>query len=58
MEDTKFKITLDSGGVGGVIALFLSFATHHSVFWAIVHFFCSWFYVVYWILRYYGNVTL
>ena len=36
------------GCSGCIIASILSWIVNKSIGWAIVHFFCSWFYVVYW----------
>ena len=33
---------------GSVAAIYLSWTTNHSVWWAFVHTFFSWFYVIYW----------
>lgn len=38
-------------GIGSIAAFALSWHTWHSLGWALVHFCCGWFYVVYWILR-------
>lgn len=35
---------------GMVLAVVLSWTTNHSIAWAILHGFCSWFYVIYWAL--------
>lgn len=39
-------------GLGMILAVILSWMVNHSVFWAILHFFCSWFYVIYWVFAY------
>jgi len=42
---------IEGGGmVGGIIAVVLSWIVNHSVGWAILHFFCSWIYVIYWLI--------
>jgi predicted acylesterase/phospholipase RssA len=33
--------------IGGFVAVLLSWHANHSVGWAVLHFFCSWFYVLY-----------
>ncbi len=38
------------GIVGGILAIVLSWIVNHSVGWAILHFFCSWIYVIHWLL--------
>ncbi len=40
------------GSIGAVLAALLSWRVNHSVFWALVHAFFSWFYVIYHWLRY------
>lgn len=37
---------------GFVFAAVLSFAINKSVIWAILHMFCGWLYVIYWICTY------
>ena len=39
-------------GFGTALAITMSWSTNHSIVWAIVHGACSWFYVVYYALRY------
>jgi hypothetical protein len=36
--------------VGCIGAAVLSWIVNQSVLWAILHFFCSWLYIVYWAL--------
>jgi len=40
------------GTSGFVIAIILSWTVNHSVFWAILHLFCGWFYIAYWVCKY------
>lgn len=44
--------------MGFVLALVLSWATNHSVLWAILHTIFGWFYVVYWGFEYGGLAAL
>ena len=37
-------------GFGSALAIAISFTTHKSVLWAIIHGFFSWIYVVYFLL--------
>jgi len=37
-------------GFGSALAIAISFTTHKSVLWAIIHGFFSWFYVIYFVL--------
>lgn len=37
-------------GFGSALAIVISYTTHKSVLWAIIHGFFSWFYVVYFLL--------
>lgn len=39
-----------SGLIGCILAVVLSWIVNHSVGWAILHFFCSWTYVIYWLI--------
>lgn len=40
------------GSIGAVLAALLSWKVNHSILWALVHAFLSWFYVVYHWLEY------
>lgn len=42
------KSSAAGGGItlGGLLAVILSWSANHSILWAILHFFCSWFYVI------------
>ena len=40
------------GGLAGVVAAVLSFTVNQSIMWAVLHFFCSGFYIVYWLIVY------
>ena len=40
------------GSVGSVLAALLSWKVHHSILWALLHAFLSWFYVIYHWLTY------
>ena len=47
------KNTLLGGvGFGSVLAMIISWSLNKSVLWAIVHGFLSWFYVIYYVLRF------
>lgn len=37
-------------GFGSALAIAISYTTHKSVLWAIIHGFFSWFYVIYFLL--------
>jgi hypothetical protein len=43
-------------GVGSVIAIILMWQVHHSILWCILGAFLSWFYVAFYVLRYYLNL--
>lgn len=45
-------ITYRVGGIGSSLAVVLSFTTWHSILWAILHGFLSWFYVIWWAIFY------
>jgi hypothetical protein len=40
------------GSIGAVLAALLSWKVNHSILWALIHAFFSWFYVIYHWLRY------
>lgn len=37
-------------GFGSALAIAISFTTHKSIIWAIIHGFLSWLYVIYYVL--------
>ena len=37
-------------GVGKLLAFVMSLARNGSIGWAIIHLFCGWFYVIYWLV--------
>jgi hypothetical protein len=39
-------------GLGAVIAAILSWTVNHSILWCILHAFCGWIYVIYYVLTY------
>jgi len=43
------------GGLAGVVAAVLSFLVNGSILWAVIHFFCSGFYIVYWLVVHLPN---
>ena len=49
---SELKTTAASSGIsfGCALAIAISWSINHSIFWAIVHGICSWFYVVYYAL--------
>jgi hypothetical protein len=50
MSDNSSSVSVGGGGIGlgSILAVILSWTTNHSIAWCILHFFCSWFYVIYW----------
>jgi hypothetical protein len=48
----KIEVTKAGVSFGSALAMAISFNVNHSVLWAIVHGVFSWFYVVYYVLRY------
>jgi len=44
------EVTRAGVSFGSALAIAISWTTHHSIFWAIVHGIFSWFYVVYFAL--------
>ena len=53
-ETKRTARTVVKSGItfGTCLAMVISYANWHSVFWAIVHGLLSWVYVIYFILRY------
>ena len=51
-SDSSKKGGCGCGGLGGIIAVLLSWTVNHSILWAILHFFFSWLYVIYWVIKY------
>ncbi len=37
---------------GSALAIAVSYATNHSIGWAILHGMCSWLYILYYIIKY------
>jgi hypothetical protein len=54
------KSSSAAGGIslGSLLAVILSWSVNHSVVWCVVHFCCSWLYVIYWLIEYAGRVQL
>jgi hypothetical protein len=50
VKEININKTSSGIGIGTVLAIILSWTSNHSVLWAILHAFCSWFYVIYWCL--------
>jgi len=44
------EIVAKGVGFGSALAIAISFTTHKSIFWAIIHGFLSWIYVIYFAL--------
>jgi hypothetical protein len=38
-------------GFGSALAMVISFTTHRSIAWAMVHGLCSWLYVIYYAVK-------
>jgi hypothetical protein len=52
MSDSRSSTAGGGIGLGGLLAVVLSWTVNHSIGWCILHFFCSWFYVIYWAIEY------
>ena len=50
MEGEKMKNIIGGFSLGTLIAVALSWSANHSILWAIIHGFLSWFYVIYYFL--------
>jgi hypothetical protein len=46
------SVNFNFGGIGTVLAAALSYLKWHSFGWAFLHFFCGWFYVIYYLATY------
>ncbi len=52
-SQTIVKKTVKTGiSFGSALAMVISYTAWHSIGWAIIHGIFSWFYVIYYILRY------
>ena len=49
-KDAKMKNAIGGFSLGTLIAVALSWSANHSILWAIIHGFLSWFYVIYYFL--------
>jgi len=45
----------ESISMGTIIAIVLSWGVNHSILWCIIHGICGWFYVIYYMFKYYYN---
>ena len=46
------RASISGIGMGTALAMILSWTTWHSIGWAILHGFFSWFYVIYYAINY------
>lgn len=46
-RDADLSVVTTGVEMGGVLAMIVSYSVNHSIWWAILHGFCSWGYVVY-----------
>ena len=46
------RFALWGGALAGVVAAILSYSVNRSIGWALVHFVCSGFYIIYWLVVY------
>jgi len=44
---TRVEVVKSGVGFGSALAIAISWSTNHSILWAILHGFFSWFYVIY-----------
>jgi hypothetical protein len=45
------------GSIGAVLGALLSWSVNHSILWALIHAFFSWFYVIYHWIKYGNTLT-
>jgi len=51
MSTSQDSVSAGGGiGLGGLLAVLLSWTVNHSIAWCILHFFCGWIYVIYYAL--------
>jgi hypothetical protein len=50
--DTRREVVRSGITFGTALAMAISFNVNQSVFWAILHGLCSWFYVLYFVVRF------
>jgi len=50
MGGTRNEVVKTGITFGSALAMVISWSYNHSVLWAILHGFCSWFYVIYHVL--------
>jgi len=56
MKHIKSEYISSGIDFGTALAIVLSYTLHHSIFWAIVNGFFSWFYVIYYYFTYGGGI--
>ncbi len=52
MASNTTRVIGGSAIPGGVVAIALSYAINKSIFFAFMHMFCGWLYVLYWLFTY------
>lgn len=53
MNENKTTNGIRTGiSFGSALAIAVSYAANHSIGWAILHGMCSWFYILYYIIKY------
>lgn len=52
MSTTRVEVTRAGISFGSALAIAISWSANKSLFWAILHGLFSWFYVVYYAIRY------
>ena len=52
MSNTRVEVTRAGISFGSALAIAISWSANKSLFWAIVHGLFSWFYVIYYAIRY------
>jgi hypothetical protein len=52
MSSTRVEVTRAGISFGSALAIAISWSANKSLFWAIVHGVFSWFYVIYYAVRY------
>lgn len=49
---SKAIISTSGLGIGSALSMIMSWEMYHSILWAILHGICSWFYVIYYAIKF------
>ena len=49
---SKSLVTISGMGIGTALSVSMSWEMYHDILWAILHGVCSWFYVIYYAIKF------